>query len=59
MHVTTRDTLWKAREGALTFLLASIDTMIASAATVTTHHYRPNPSTGNAKLLMLWQDILY
>jgi hypothetical protein len=34
-------------------LLASIATMIASAANVTTHHLRQNPSAGNTKVLCM------
>jgi hypothetical protein len=33
------------------FLLASIATMIASTATVTTHNHSQNPSAGNTKIL--------
>jgi hypothetical protein len=35
------------------FLLASIATMIASAATITTHHHHQNPNTGNTKVLCI------
>jgi hypothetical protein len=40
-------------KGRQFFLLAFIATMIASAATVTTHHHRPKPSTGKAEVLSI------